>query len=80
MVNTIRVLAALTFLAVLFVLVGSFDYADEVLAEAIAKEARGAAVAATTFAHPLPYAATVTQSGDGIDEPRTRYYIPRSAR
>lgn len=29
---------------------------------------------------PIPYSATVTQSGDGIAEPRTRFYVARSVR
>jgi hypothetical protein len=29
--------------------------------------------------HPLPYTATVTQSGPGITEPRTRFYIAKGA-
>jgi hypothetical protein len=36
--------------------------------------------AALPLSFPLPYAATVTQSGDGIDEPRTRFYIAKSVR
>lgn len=32
------------------------------------------------FSSPIPYAATVTQSGDGISEPRTRFYVPMSKR
>lgn len=32
------------------------------------------------FSFPLPYAATVTQSGDGIAEPRTRFYIAKSVK
>lgn len=26
---------------------------------------------------PLPYTATITQYGDGIAEPRTRFYVPK---
>lgn len=32
------------------------------------------------FTHPLPWAATVTQSGPGIREVRTRYYVPKDAK
>ena len=80
MITTIRIAAALTFLAILYVLVGNFDYADDLTAEAIAKEARGAAVTAATLSHPLPYTDTVTQYGDGIKQPRTRFYVPTSAK
>jgi hypothetical protein len=36
--------------------------------------------AALPLSFPLPYAATVTQSGDGIDEPRTRFYVSTSTK
>lgn len=26
---------------------------------------------------PLPYTATITQYGDGISQPRTRFYVPK---
>lgn len=29
---------------------------------------------------PIPYSATVTQSGDGIKEPRTRFYVSRAVK
>lgn len=77
MTKTIQILAALAFLAVLYMLVGNFDYADALTQEAIAKEARGAAATIATFDHPLPYTATITQSGPGIAEPRTRFYVPK---
>jgi hypothetical protein len=35
-------------------------------------------VAALSF--PIPYSATVTQSGDGIAEPRTRFYVAKSVK
>lgn len=35
-------------------------------------------VAALSF--PLPFSVSITQSGDGIDEPRTRFYVAKSVR
>jgi tetrahydromethanopterin S-methyltransferase subunit C len=78
--TTIQILAALAFVAVMLALVGNFDYADALTQEAIAKDARGAAAIVDTLSHPLPYSATVTQSGDGIAEARTRFYISKSVR
>lgn len=41
---------------------------------------RGEPAAVSLLEFPIPYAATITQSGDGIDEPRTRFYVARSVR
>lgn len=30
--------------------------------------------------HPLPYTATIRQSGPGISEPKTRLYVPKDAK
>lgn len=32
------------------------------------------------FSHPLPWTAKVTQSGPGIHEVRTRYYVPKETK
>jgi hypothetical protein len=78
-----RIVAALLVVLILalgYAFVGTWDYADALTAEAIAKDARGAAATTATLSHPLPYTATVIQSGDGIDTPRVRYYIPKETK
>lgn len=35
---------------------------------------------AAVLSFPIPYSATVTQSGDGIAEARTRFYVAKSVR
>lgn len=35
---------------------------------------------AALFSFPLDYSASVTQSGNGIAEPRTRFYVAKSVR
>jgi hypothetical protein len=35
---------------------------------------------AALLSHPIPYSATVRQSGDGITEPRIRYYVSTSTK
>jgi hypothetical protein len=57
---------------------GTMDLQDAEIAAAQRREE--AAAARARLSHPLPYTATVTQYGDGIREPRTRYYVPRRAR
>jgi hypothetical protein len=75
-----RAAAVCLIIVLAFAMVGTWDYADALIAEATSKEARGAAATVGALSHPLPYAATVTQSGDGIKEPRTRFYVPTSAK
>jgi hypothetical protein len=40
----------------------------------------GPGSAALPFSFPIPYSATVQQSGDGIAEPRTRFYVAKSVK
>ena len=75
------IVAIVVILLALFAIVGSIDFSEALIAEAIEKEARPARAAEdTVLAHPIPYDATITQYGDGITEPRTRYYIRPSKR
>lgn len=78
-----RTVLAFLALAALFALVGTWDFADALTDEAIAKEelALRAAQLADCCAHPLPYTATVRDClPSGRECTRERYYVPRSAR
>lgn len=59
---------------------GTNDYIDAINMDTAEKEAREArtlaAIGVRQFSHPLAWSATVTQSGPGIREIRTRYYVP----
>lgn len=54
----------------------NFFFPESAAPEAMDSSSPESPVAALSF--PLPYSATVTQSGDGIAEPRTRFYISPS--
>lgn len=78
--RVVRWSAVAAILTLAFLLVGALDYADALDAEARAKDERAAAIQAEAtptlpLSFPIPYDATVTQSGYGIDEPRTRFYV-----
>lgn len=53
-------------------LVGRLDFDSAVVIEKMVQESPR-----PYFEHPLPWTATVTQSGPGIREVRTRYYVPK---
>ena len=57
---------------------GLVDYFFPPQAEVAIPSPRGEPAAVLSF--PIPYSATVTQYGDGIKEPRTRFYVARSVR
>jgi hypothetical protein len=86
--RTVQALALITVVAIGAVLVFGCGASDvEVTAAQVAAademKARISApdrAAVIQLSHPLPYSASITQSGDGIAEPRTRFYIPTSAR
>lgn len=84
----VQVLAGVTVATIFLVLAvgcGASDI-DVTAALVAAADARKANVraedraAVILLSHPLPYAATVTQSGDGIAEPRTRFYVAKSVK
>jgi hypothetical protein len=87
--TALKAIAIAVFLAALYALAGSFDYADALTAEAQAKLDRAAAIrnAAEIAAdksgcctHPIPWTATVEQSGQGINQVRTRYYVRKDSK
>lgn len=70
-------LACVAFLG--FVFVAAYAPDLEKVAPAKIVQAEPKKDAPVVLSHPLPYTATATQSGPGIDTPRTRYYVPSSA-
>lgn len=72
MVNFIKVFVVVG----AFFLAGTWDYASAIDADTAAKERREASIA-TSLSFPLPWTATVIQSGHGIQEMRVRYYVPK---
>lgn len=64
------------FLAVLLGVAGAFDYASAIDADTAEKEALAASIQ-FRLDFPLNWSATVTQSGPGIREVRTRYYVKK---
>lgn len=76
--TALQAIAAFGFLAALYALVGTFDYADQLTAEAQAKLDRAMAIEAQSIlplTHPIPYDAVVIQSGEGIQKPAARLYV-----
>jgi hypothetical protein len=60
----------------LWIIASNIDYADRLDAEAREKEERAAAIQAEPvlpLSFPIDYAISITQSGNGIDVPRTVY-------
>jgi hypothetical protein len=78
----IGIAAALAFIAIVGFIGGLVDFLIPPAPEAQFDRSSSlvAEPPAPLFTHPLPYAATIKQSGDGISEPKLRHYIPTSAR
>ena len=78
--TAIQFLALAGFLISLYIIVGSWDYADALTAEAQAKldrakEIEAAALAILPLSHPIQYDAVVIQSGPGIEKAKPRLYV-----
>lgn len=76
--TAVQIIAALGFIAALYALVGTFDYADALTAEAQAKLDRAIAIEAQSIlplTHPIPYDAVVIQTGPGIEKASARLYV-----
>lgn len=87
--TALKAIAIFGLLAALYAMVGTWDHADALTAEAQAKLDRAKAIQSTAeiaadksgcCTHPIPWTATVEQSGQGIDQIRTRYYVRKDSK
>ena len=73
----IGIIGALALIAYVGLVGGLADFFFPPQAEVAESSSLGEPAA---FSFPIPYSATITQYGDGIKEPRTRFYVARSVR